>query len=283
MASVSEFWLEWKDRCASGLCSEAARSALCAFADSRFRGYVNKYFERGTGGGRGFAEIGPADAWHLFETHLLVRNTRCGKRYKEWLFDRVNAPAAAVRPAEGDWLDTVQGGATLIMRDVVREYLRREHSPDWTVSLNSPISDGDTPLTLEDLLPGSLDPAGEVAQREFERLAALHAARFAAEMNRRERVALLARGEGIPLTHPAVEFAAGCRKSTLNEALHGFVARVVRQLRAHYGGEDPSALRLLAVMILGKTQDEVAAWAKDPENRCAHLFQTVGGGYGRTS
>lgn len=91
------------------------------------------------------------DGWHRFETHLLLKNTRGGKRYKDWLFARAEH-------VEWHPWDAIQGGATLLLRDVVREYLRREHAPDRVTSLHRPVGMvGDSNVTLEELLPGAID------------------------------------------------------------------------------------------------------------------------------
>lgn len=246
-------WLEWKERCAAGLCSPEVQSELCGFAAVHFARYVRRYVYRTNVRPEGVC-VPEKDAWHLFEAHLAVRSGRRGKRYKDWLFDRTGG----CRPGS---VDTVAGGAALLMRDVVREHLRREYQPAGVVSLQAPLGRSLGPqLTLEDLLPGEIDPADEVARREFEQLAESHAGDWMAGMDRRERVAWLAKGAGLSLAHPAVEKAAGCRKSVLNDVYHNLIRRVVRQMEEDYADDDPGAVRVLTLMTLAELSRRVRLW-----------------------
>lgn len=267
-------WIEWKQRCALDLCSAAARTALRSFAGARCQNFARKCRETGRADGAAPPLLAAADAWHLLETHLVVKTDAAGKRYKDWLFARVAGRAGQAA------LDAIQGGATLIMRDVVREHLRREYSPREFTSLNAPLSDGDVPLTLEDILPGGADPADEAGQREIERLAGEHASGFFREMSRRERVALLARELGLSLAHPAVARAAGCGKSMLCAAFRESVTRVAARLLADYGREDLPGVRVLTVRVLDRLTKAVLDWAAISENACAHLFSLAGGSLG---
>ena len=115
-------WVEWKELCAADLCSDTARQALREFAFLRFRKFAYQYAHRTNTGGTGALVPDAGDAWHLFETHLAVKTTKQGKRYKDWLFDRV-------RSTKDPPLDVVQGGASLMMRDVVRERHRLRDGP----------------------------------------------------------------------------------------------------------------------------------------------------------
>jgi hypothetical protein len=208
----------------------------------------------------------PVDAWHLLETHFVVATTREGKRYKDWLFARGDGEDSKILH------QAIEGGATLIMRDVVREYLRREYSPPFVVSLNMPVSREEVHFTLEDLLPAQADPACEVEIRELGRLARSHAKMFLAEMTRRERVALLGRHLGLSVAHRALEQAAACGKSALSAALREFVLHVAGRLRSEYPDDDACCIRVLLGMVIERVRDYVVEWALNTENGCSHLF-----------
>ena len=196
------------------------------------------------------------DAWHLFETHLAVRNTRQGKKYKEWLFARL--PGSEY----GD-LEALAGGAALLMRDVAREHLRCEYAPSNTISMDSPVyGSGDVGLLLGDLLPGSIDPSDEVARREFERMAADQARAMFHKMEQRVRVVFLAKELGISLAHAEVEKAAGCRKSALSESYQAFIVKAADEIKERFSDEDTESVRLLTVMILQELKVCAREWAR---------------------
>jgi len=265
-------WTEWKQACAVALCGEESQRELHAFAHSRFRVFLRRYASRtnarplsppATG-------IDPPDAWHLFETHLVVKSTRRGKRYKDWLFARTEHSSDPP-------LDVVQGGASLIMRDVVREHLRREYSPSSMVSLQQPITDTQgTPLTVEDLLPGSPGPDDDILQRECEQLAERHAREECESMPPREKVAVLAKTLGLPLTHPAVMELAGCRKSVLSTTYRGVLERLALRLQRVYHEEDGETVLMLTLLTTNEIKREILSWGAS-EPSCAQLFRVVEG------
>jgi hypothetical protein len=172
-------------------------------------------------------------------------------------------------------LDALVGGAVVLIRDVAREHLRREKAPSWIVSLQAPIPGvPQVTLTLEDLLPGTVDPAEEAAVREFERLSRVHAHAFFQAMERRERVALLAKELGLSLASPLVEEVAGCRKSALNDAYFTFFKRVAADLKTQYAEDDENSLRILAEMTFRGINDMVWEWGAS-ERSCADFFSRV--------
>lgn len=265
---AKESWEEWKERCAIGLCTQPVQNELCNFAGIHIARYLRRYAYK-TNTRCEQSNLAGSDAWHLFETYLTVRNTRQGKKYKDWLFARL--------PGTGrDDREALAGGAVLLMRDVAREHLRRECMPSNTLSLNSPVTglDQKTNLTLEDLLPGTIDPHDEVATREFKRLATMHAREFFAEMNRREKVAFLAKDLGISLADRAVEKAAGCRKTALSRSYREFVLNAARGIKKYYSTEDSNAVKILTVMTLQEIKERVRAWA-DSSKDLRRFFSIV--------
>ncbi|NQT91836.1 MAG: hypothetical protein HQ559_03675 [Lentisphaerae bacterium] len=262
-------WAEWKRTCALALCSANTRKALSRFAGLRFRTHARRYAYTTGAGQRGEAPtLEPPEAWHLFESHLVAGTTQQGKRYKDWLFARTEG--------SGDpFLDVIQGGATLIMRDVVREHLRQECPPANTISIQEPLSHGEgEPLTLEDLLPGAPDPTDEVAHREWTRLAADHARATFEDTTTRERAVLAATALGVPMAHPAVKSVTGRSKSVLSTTLRSMVEQVGERIKLEYPDEEPQALIALSLLTVTNLKRLAIEWAKS-ETACARLFRVV--------
>lgn len=255
-------WGEWRALCALGLCPAAVQQALTGFAEFHFRRFIRRYAFRTNAPAEG-AMLSARDSWHLLETHMTARQTRNGKRYKDWLFARI--PPGSPSP-----MRAVAGGAVLLMREAAREYLLREAAPARQVSLASPLSPDGTG-TLEDLLPDMVSPADEAARREYEALAREYAEEWFAALGARDRVIVLARHLGLPLNHPAVEQAAGCRKSKAFAALKSLVETLAADLKKQYPEDPLEALRLLAVLTFEALHRRVQGWAQG-EPRCTELF-----------
>ena len=195
MLTRVEQWEEWMARCAIGRCSAATAAALTRFGARRFRHYLEVCL------GATFCEgVVPDDraCFHLFETYSLVGTPRSGKRYKQWIGDRGDAaPDAAL----------FESGASLLLRDTVRTYLRHEGPALRQVSADAVVA-GTDGLTLADLLPDTREP--ESASPE---LAEAVARACLAGLTEKHRVVVFARRAGIPLNHPAILRLTGVGKS----------------------------------------------------------------------
>ena len=270
-AQAAEDWAAWRQKCALDLCPPATQTALRAFAEARFRRYACAYArDTNTPDGRALTPA-PREAWHWFETHLRLRNTREGKSYKAWLLSRTEADGHLT-------LDSIQAGATLLMRDVVREYLRREYSPHMMVPLDAPAETSPDGLStcLHELLPGPLSTPDDVARKELESLAAAEADSVFGALPRRERVALLARELGVSLAHPAVTEVAACGKSVLATAYRMALQSVASHVRSRHPRDDRETMAALSVRIFEELKVRVLSWGKS-ENGCARLFSIVEG------
>jgi len=263
-------WKEWREMCALARCADSTRRQLQSFALARFRRMVRVHVA-GVVGAR-TSSLLPAveNVWHLFESHLVVRGTDRGKRYKDWLFARTAV-------SDDDPLAVIESGATLIMRDVVREYRRRELPWDRSISMDQPLGGAGAELTMHDLLPGTADPVEEIGRREYERLSRRHARDLFGGMPVRTRIALLARGLGLPLSHREVEKAAGCSKSTLSATFRDAMKTAAEALRSQYPADDTESLLSLTLMTLCEVKRLALAWGK-AQNDCVRLFTTVGEG-----
>ncbi len=258
-----EHWSQWKHRCALGLCADDTQHVLRKFAGIHFSRYLSRYANR-TNAPNMRHMLSDTDAWHLFETYLAVNSSRGGKRYKDWLFAR------AANEANKD--AAVTAGAVLMMRDVVRAHLRREYSADLMVSLSQPLEGVGSPFTVEDLLPGMLDPLDEIAERECAALARTQAQGFLQTMDHRERIAVLAKKRGMSLAHPAVCAAADCGKSVLHESFHAAARRLVTMLKETFKSEEPESVKMLVLMTFEEVSGLVLAWAASGD-ACATVHE----------
>lgn len=246
-STTVEAWKVWRKTCAVGLCPPSAADLLRGFGSQRFFHYLNHYGSR-TGRRAPIRQVPETqNAWHLLETHARVGATREGKRYKDWLFMRAEIESV-------EWIRAVEAGATLLIRDVVREYLRREHAPAFMESLQRPLGSGKCPAyTLEELLPDTVEPLGAVEEREWEDFGRRLAEPFFSTMSSRERIALWARDRQLALTDPALCQWAGCRKSVLHQTYGECIQRLCAAVKEAYPSETPA----IWVQLARKTLDQL--------------------------
>jgi len=261
-SAMLKAWVEWKERCALDLCSTNARKMLQAFARSRY----DRCMERCSAAIDSPRHDSP---WHLFETYATITETGQGKRYKDWIFARV-------AQSDDDPIDVIQGGASLIMRDAVREFVREECSPRTVLSLDRPMGGGEAgSVTLLDILPARPDPGSDVCLKEYEQLAREHARELFSGMSERERIVLAAKEAGLSLAHSSVLKAAGCRKSFLNTVYRDLLIRVSSALKARYPRDDPEAVLVLALMTVRELVHELLRNVQ-PNDKCDRLFALAG-------
>ncbi len=223
--------------CALDLCSKDSISALHTFVKLRFGKLLNR--------GLGESAQTPDNPWHLFEAHMTIKQTRQGKCYKDWLFARL------VHSADPD-INVLEGGATLIIRDVVREYLRQECAKPQTVSLDKALSGEFSDFTLLDLLASEQSPINAICMLEYERLADSYAEELIQNLTDRESIALLAKYMGISLVNPLVLETAECKKTVFTKTYVKFVQKVARRIKTEYAEEDTQSLLTLTLMVLRK-------------------------------
>ena len=251
-------WGEWKSRCALGLCGADVRARLGAFALHRLRIAARRAAGR-TNLFEGLEPRLPSDpeqAWHLLETHAVTTNTREGKAYKEWLFARVDdrhAPTPSV----------LEAGASLMLRDVARSYLRGECLRHGTRSIDDHIAaEHATELTYRDLLPDEWTPCDALQARELGTLARAEADAWFTEMNFRERLGLTARLHGVPLTHPDLLACCACGKSLLSMLVREAIERLPGRLEVRYPEEEPHDRFALATAIFRALEKSALMWAQ---------------------
>lgn len=235
-----ENWQMWQERCAAARCTPAAQTDLFGFAFDRFRRYLQKVRPS-------FSPPSAPDAWHAFESHLALGRTRATKAWKAWLF---------ARGGEHPTLNCIQGGATLIMRDVVRSYLRNELHPQWMLSLDAPLGraadrQGST-IALEDLLPDTADPIADVDARDLQALGDQFFVIAVERLTDREKIALTVHHNGKTLSHRAVTVAARCGKSSLCNALYQGIQKMADLLQKALPEESAATRMQVASAMIGK-------------------------------
>ena len=234
-------WQLWRDVCALARCTDEARHDLQGFACNRFTRYLQKSRPSA-------AAPSAADAWHAFESYLALGHNRTAKAWKQWLFAR-----GGKKPTR----DCVQGGATLVMRDVVREHLRREHAPVWMTSLDAPVEGQRAPYisptnSVADLLPDPVDPLIAVDANEQMQLADHLYPMVTQQLPFRDRIALTVHQAGKALYHTSVLTAAGCSKSSICNALHHGMQKLAVLTNNALPKECPYTRMKVATILLHK-------------------------------
>lgn len=253
-----DHWCEWKKRCALTDCGPEAQSALMAFGRERWAKYLSS---EGGYGSPEQGELSTKDIWHRFEAWCWTEHIVNGKAYKDWLFKRLATH-------HGTPLQIVQSGATLLMRDVVREYLRHEgrsrrpgqRKPEPSLDESVPGTDG--AVTYGDLLPGELETESLAVLGDYQRLGREGAQAAFGDLSELQRIVLAARGLGLPLSNPEVERIAGRKKSVLSDTVAKLEATIISQVDAKYRTDDEAGRRLLAAITL----KELMVLCQEPKN-----------------
>lgn len=263
-----EGWTTWKEFCALKFCPEATQQALKIFAYSRFKKFTDAFASTTNASDSRSRTVPADDAWHYFESGLRLRDSREGKSYKSWLFYRAGLESEPT-------LDRIQGGATLLMRDIVREYLRAEFSDRRMTSIDNPLNaTKDQAFTLHDLIPAPLDTLNEVEIRELTSMAIVEAKTVFDGLSYAERVALLARELNLPFSHPAVMRAAHRDRCTLITAYDAARTRLADHVRFKHNREEMETLARLTAITFTNLKELSILWGK-LDKQCAKLFLLV--------
>lgn len=245
-------WRTWEQVCAADACPKDVARSLENFGRHRFMHYLQRYASRSGHRARigdAFTRQDEAHAWHLFETHAQVGRDRAGKSYKKWLFARAADDSAR-------WTAVVESGASLLMRDAVRAYLRREHSAHFMESLQRPRGTDESGFSLEELLPDDQSVAQLIEERELSDLATQMAHQLLPELDRTERIALWSRSAGLILSDPRVLAWAECGKSKLHRSYERAVERICKHIKKTYAAEGAAFGLALARRTIARLADE---------------------------
>jgi hypothetical protein len=242
MPTTYQHWQEWRERCAVLRCGAETQSVLRDFAWKRFARYARNTL--------GEADVKPqlpsAEAcWHLLECELAVSRLRSGRRYKEWLFARLAGSHDAP-------IDVIQGGASLLMRTVVRDWALRETRQRRTQSLEAPIGVSGSGLTLADLLPAA--PERDVESSDLEQHAESLAGAIFESLDQRARLILLAKQLNLPLYGAELLEQIGTGRSNVSKIWRGVYQQLANRVTERYAAEPRDwqlQLSLLAARRLG--------------------------------
>ena len=250
MRSAIEHWEEWRSRCAIARCGAVTAAALRGFAWLRFQRYARAVLREDAVSAR----LPSAEqCWMLLEAYLSVARPRSGRRYKEWLFARLEGAA-------DDPLNVIQGGASLLLRDVVREHLRQEVSAYGVISLDAPAGPGLEGVSLHELLPAGMDD--NVLGHEREQLADGVADRVLNMLSDSIRLILLAKELHLPLYHPVVLGVAGVGRSRASELWRSTFNRLADDVRDCFPGEPPVWHLRLALAASARLGEKIFLWGR---------------------
>lgn len=272
MTATIQQWEEWRARCAILRCAEPARSALRGFAWARFVRYAGHAI--GEAGVRGRVPSA-ADCWHLLESHLAVARPRSGRRYKEWLFARLEN-------ADDPPLHVIQSGASLLIRSVVRDWVLAETPPPATQSLDAPIGPDGAGFTLADLLP-AVDGDDAIEGEEIDRAAAALLPGFLDALDGPARLVLLAKRLGLPLYDPAVLKLAGVGRSRVSTIWRGVFIRLARLVRERHAGEAHDWQLKLTLRATQRLNEQIFLWGRVEKTAQPLFFIVERGGCAGTA
>lgn len=241
MPTTFQHWQEWRSRCAALRCAADTQAALREFAARRFL----RYARAALGEHDVQPQIpAPEACWHLLESELAAGRLRSGKRYKEWLFARLEGSRDAP-------IDVIQGGASLLMRTVVRNWALREARQRRSCALEAPVGGHGSGLTLADLLPAAAnDPEGA----ELDRLAAAEARRLFENLPEKTRRIVLAKQLGLPLYGPNLLAQLGASRSGVSVTWRSVFQTLARQVAANYP-QEPRAWQLRLCLLAAQQLD----------------------------
>ena len=241
MPTTFQHWQEWRRRCAALRCETTTRTALREFAARRFL----RYARAALGDNEVQPQIpAPEACWHLLESELAAGRLRSGKRYKEWLFARLEGSRDAP-------IDVIQGGASLLMRTVVRNWALREARQRRSCALEAPIGGRGSDLTLADLLPAAADDPEDA---ELDRLAAAEARRLFDALPEKTRRVVLAKQLGLPLYGPNLLAQLGASRSGVSVIWRGVFHTLARQVAKNYP-QEPRAWQLRLCLLAAQQLD----------------------------
>ena len=212
-------WSEWRQACAFALLDEESRARLHSVVAQRFRSRVKVLNAHGAG----LPQMDDSECAHLFESWCALHQRRDGKRYKDWLLTRGDQDQNAV-----------ESGVMLLVRNVVREWVRTQHRSVAAVSLDAPLKEA-SGATLRELLPAeepewSEDQRTWMVQQIPDRIARL---------KEPEAAACWIRAKGLVYSHPEVKGLTGYAKTALHQAHHDVLHSLASTVKEAFPGVSP--------------------------------------------
>lgn len=256
MSDVDELalWNRWRDLCALGRMEASERAVLEQTIGDRFRSRLRHLKAQRVVGALVSAMPADRECAHGFETYCALHARRDGKSYKHWLLTRGRRD-----------LDTVQSGVMLLVRNVVKAWLRERTPLPSTISLHEPVGDH---LTLEQCLPvEDAAAAGAEEMREW------MGARYRSWLNGlcdEEAAALGVRARGWVMSDPRARRVTGYGKTTLHKYLRGVTRRWAEEARARFPEVPPEQAAAGVLDVLDRAGKDL--WKKIAENSDSPAF-----------
>ncbi len=213
---VDPAWSEWRQACAFSLLNEESRGRLHIVVAHRFRSRIRLLNAKGAG----IPQLDDAECAHLFESWCALHQRRDGKRYKDWLLTRGDQDQ-----------DAVESGVLLLVRNVVREWVRTQHHSVAEVSLDAPIREA-SGLSLRELLPSHASERSEEQQGWM----SSQIPHLLSGMKDVENAACWVRARGWVYSHPQARESTGFAKTALHQAHRGLLTRVAEQVKDAFPG-----------------------------------------------
>jgi len=219
-----DLWKEWRRCCAFARLNDEERACLTHSVARRFCQAVRRYCDHQGLSSTAVQAPPPADCAHLFETHCQLHQRAEGKMYKHWLLER----------GTGD-LDSVQSGVALLLRMVVREWLRRERKGLRDMPLDQPPPGAAEPLVSLLAAP----PAAEDLTPEVDHWIHRHLPAWIHQLHPLQRKVLLIRRSGRELYDPQAlrEHAVG--KSSLYAHQRALFETLAHAVQTDFPGISP--------------------------------------------
>jgi len=216
-------WIEWKEKCAAELCTEATQGYLYEFGKTRFYSICRKRWE-------GVIKIELSDAqsaaWGLLESHAMLPRTGAWKRYKDRMLEIARAD---------DFQDDLEGYAFTMLKTAIMELAKKE-LPSWN-SLDRPIGDGSSGATRIDFLLDAEDgPSEAMYEQEISAIAADMAKGI--ELESSEALILAATGLDLGLNNEKVLSALKLPKATVYDHRKRLVERIANVVLSDLSGQD---------------------------------------------
>lgn len=264
---VANHWREWRERCAAALCEKEAQAYFAKFGQRALEKCLH-YNEHTL---RAENRTDPLRGWHELETFMHATSKETGKRWKDWLFARLQHTKLSE-------VNTLESGARICLRSIVKKLAilegrrRASEAGEPVDSIQQPIGDDEGSLTVEDLLAvDALSPAAEAELREFVEIAKEEAAIFFATLEQGERVVLAAVALRVSLDEDALYEVGAAKRDKRYELKDLLPVKLRRRLHAEFEGEAGNKLSLLDHLAQTALSREAISWARS-EKRCEPLF-----------
>jgi len=228
-------WRAWHEACAFGLIGEEERVGLQKVVGDRFRSRVKRLNAFGSG----LPLMDDLGSSHLFESWCALHQRRDGKHYKDWLMTRGRRD-----------VETIQSGVMLLVRNVVREWVKESHVQVAEMSLDESIKEA-SGMTLGGLLPSEGQDRTEEQSLWIEQ----QGVRLKKNVGEAERAVLLLRAEGRTFSHPQVKQDTGFGKTKLHETHRELLMRMAEEVKADFPGieaEEASGMVLDVLDLAGR-------------------------------